>query len=112
MVEKLAKEVGEYSRCHDFRSGTFSNATHTFGAVTRLPDLVVLLNTNNNVLETHRAVKDAARLAIPTIGVVDTSCDPTLVTYPVPGNDDTPSAIEFYCKVFKEAVIAGKSRKS
>jgi small subunit ribosomal protein S2 len=112
MVEKLAIEVGEYSHCHDFRGGTFSNPLITFGAATRLPDLVIFFNTNNNVLDTHRAVKDAARLAIPTIGIVDTSCDPRLVTYPVPGNDDTPTSIEFYCKVFKNAVLAGKSRVS
>lgn len=110
LVEKLAKETGEYSQCHDFRGGIFSNPTVVFGSVTRLPDLVVFLNINNNVLDTHRGVKDAARLAIPTVGIVDTSCDPTFLTFPVPGNDDTPSSIEFYCKVFKQAVLAGKAK--
>lgn len=109
MVEKLAKELGEYSQCHEFRGGVFSNTQVTFGSVTRLPDLLVFFNINDNVLDTHRAVVDAARRSVPTVGIIDTNCDPSFVTYPVPGNDDSPTSIEFYCKVFKAAVLAGKS---
>lgn len=38
--------------------------------------------------------------------------DCRLVTFPVPGNDDTPSAVRLYCQLFKQAVLAGKSRRA
>ena len=65
----------------------------------------------NTVFDQHRAVIDANMMLIPTIGVVDTACDPRLITYPVPGNDDTPCAIELYCKLFKTAIKLGKQKR-
>jgi small subunit ribosomal protein S2 len=79
-----------------------------FGAVTRLPDLCIFLNTLTTILTQHTAVRDCAKMCIPTVGIVDTNCNPNLVTYPVPGNDDTPCAVELYCKLFKEAIKRGK----
>ncbi|XP_055588686.1 28S ribosomal protein S2, mitochondrial [Uranotaenia lowii] len=111
IVERTAMECGEYSHTRHWRGGVFTNANVQFGAVTRLPDLCIFLNTQNNILEMHTAVRDTAKMAIPTIGIVDTNCNPNLITYPVPGNDDTPSAIELYCKLFKEAILLGKRQK-
>ena len=48
---------------------------------------------------------------IPTVGIVDTSCDPRLITYPIPGNDDTPSAIQLYCNLFEKAILSGKAKR-
>jgi small subunit ribosomal protein S2 len=48
---------------------------------------------------------------IPTIGIVDSNCNPDLLTYVVPGNDDSPVAIELYCKLFKEAILRGKKKR-
>lgn len=45
---------------------------------------------------------------IPTIGVVDSDCNPNLIMYPIPGNDDSPSAVEFYCDLFKKVVLKAK----
>ncbi|KAJ9586318.1 hypothetical protein L9F63_020026 [Diploptera punctata] len=53
-------------------------------------------------------VTESAKMCIPTIGIVDTNCNPNLVTYPVPGNDDSPVSIELYCKLFREAIRRGK----
>lgn len=58
------------------------------------------------------AVKDAAKLLIPTIGIVDSNCSPNLITYPVPGNDDTPEAIALYCDLFKKAILRGKEERN
>lgn len=110
IVEKTAMECGEYSHTRFWRGGVFTNANVQFGAVTRLPDLCIFLNTQNNILEMHTAVKDSAKMSIPTIGIVDTNCNPNLITYPVPGNDDSPSAIELYCKLFKSAILLGKAK--
>jgi len=110
LVERTAVECGEYAYCSLWRPGTFTNSMTKFGAVTRLPDVVVFVSTLNNIFETHEAVTETAKLNIPSIGVLDSSCDPRLITYPVPGNDDTPCAIELYCRIFKEAVMRGKEK--
>ncbi|CAH1786101.1 unnamed protein product, partial [Owenia fusiformis] len=110
-VEKTAKEAGEYAHCRFWRGGVFTNSTKQFGAVTRLPDLVIFINMLNNVFEPHIAIRDSAKMLIPTIGIADTNCDPRLITYPVPGNDDTPCAINMYCKLFKEAILKGKAKR-
>lgn len=59
----------------------------------------------------HTGIRDSAKMNIPTIGIVDSNCDPDLITYVVPGNDDTPTAIDLYCKVFKEAILRGKQKR-
>ena len=51
---------------------------------------------------------EAAQLNIPTIGIVDSDCNPNLIMYPIPGNDDTPSAVQLYCDFFKKAVLKAK----
>ena len=109
-VEQTAIDCGEYSHCRYWRGGTFTNATMQYGAITRLPDLCIFTSTHNHVFEEHIAVKEAAKMNIPTIGILDTSCDPRLITYPVPGNDDTPSAIELYLSLFKQAIMKGKEK--
>lgn len=110
-VENMALECGEYAHCREWKLGTFTNSTVQFGAITRLPDLCIFLSTHDTVFEPSTAILEAAKMNIPTIGIVDTSCDPTLISYPVPGNDDSPSAVELYCKLFKEAIMRGKAKR-
>lgn len=111
IVEKTALECGEYAQCRAWRQGAFTNSERIFKAVTRLPDLFIFFNTLDNKLVRHTGVKNAAKMLIPSIGIVDTNCDPTLISYPVPGNDDTPQSIELYCKLFKQAVLNGKQKR-
>lgn len=66
----------------------------------------------SNTFTQHLAVRDAAKMLIPTVGILDTCCDPTLITYPIPGNDDTPCAIELYCNLFKKAILLGKKKRN
>lgn len=72
---------------------------------------MIFLSTKNDVLAEHAAIKDAARLLIPSVGIVDTNSDPRLISYPVPGNDDSMSAVELYCKLFSQAILRGKSKR-
>lgn len=111
LVERYAKEAGQFSHTRFWRGGIFTNANVQFGSITRLPDLCIFLNTQNNVLTQHAAVKDSAKMGIPTIGVVDSNCNPNLITYPVPGNDDSHLSIQFYCEVFKKAILLGKEKR-
>lgn len=112
LVERTAIECGEYSHTRFWRGGIFTNANIQFKAVTRLPDLCIFFNTLNNILTQHTAIRDAAKMGIPTVGIVDTNCNPNLLTYPVPGNDDTPASVELYCKLFKEAIKRGKQKRA
>lgn len=111
LVEKTAMDCGEFSHTRFWRGGILTNANVQFRAVTRLPDLCIFLNTLNNVMTQHAALKDSAKMSIPTIGVVDSNCNPNLVSYPIPGNDDSPVAIELYCRLFKEAILRGKEKR-
>ncbi|KAH9281897.1 28S ribosomal protein S2, mitochondrial [Echinococcus granulosus] len=110
LVEKTAKMIGEYSYCRPWGGGVFTDSTNFFGATTRLPDLIIMLNTVNPVGFDHVAVRDAAKMLIPTVGIVDSNCDPRLVTYPVPGNDDSPVTIRHWCGLFAEAIAHAKRR--
>lgn len=107
-VEKTAEECKEFAHTRYWRNGTFTNSTRLFGAVTRLPDLCIFLSTFNELLLEHPGIVDAAKLIIPSIAIVDSNSNPSLVTYPIPGNDDSPSSVQLYCKLFKQAIIKGK----
>ncbi|GIY88466.1 28S ribosomal protein S2, mitochondrial [Caerostris darwini] len=110
LIEKTALECGEYAHTRDFRKGTFTDPMR-FGMITRLPDLTIFLNTQDNLLDTHVGVVESNKLLIPSVGIVDSNCFPNLITYPVPGNDDTPQAVQLYCRLFKEAILRGKTKR-
>ncbi|XP_063287684.1 small ribosomal subunit protein uS2m [Pelobates fuscus] len=111
LVECTAKECGEYAHVRYWQGGLLTNAPVQYGSGVRLPDLIVFLNTLNNVFEQHVAVRDAAKMNIPTVGIVDTNCNPSLITYPVPANDDTPAAVELYCRLFKMTINRAKDKR-
>ena len=68
-----------------------------------LPDVLFVIDTNREEI----AIKEATRLGIPVVAVVDTNCDPDGVTFPIPGNDDATRAIKLYCDLVAQAVLDG-----
>jgi len=68
-----------------------------------LPDLIFIIDTNKEDL----AVKEAARLNIPVVGILDSNSSPESITYPVPANDDATRAIKLYCRLIADAAIDG-----
>jgi len=70
------------------------------------PDLVFVIDTNKEAL----AIKEANRLKIPVIAILDTNCNPDGVALPIPGNDDASRAIQLYCDLVARAAIDGISR--
>ncbi|XP_072310637.1 small ribosomal subunit protein uS2m [Eucyclogobius newberryi] len=111
LVEKTAKECGEYAHTRYWQGGLLTNAPVQYGSGVRLPDLMIFFSTLNNVFQTHVGIRDAAKMNIPTIGVVDSNCNPSLITYPIPGNDDTPVAMEMYCRLFKMTINRAKDKR-
>ena len=61
-----------------------------------------------DILKEEIAVKEARKLNIPIVAMVDTNCDPDLVDYVIPANDDAIRAINLFCKEMADAVIEGK----
>jgi len=60
----------------------------------------------------HIAVKEAKKLGIPTLALIDTDSDPDLIDLPIPGNDDAMRAIEIICKELADSIIEGKSGRA
>jgi len=69
----------------------------------RLPDALFVVDSNNEAI----AVKEARKLGIPVVAVVDTNCDPTLVDYVIPGNDDALRAIRLFTTKIADSVVEG-----
>ena len=70
-----------------------------------LPDIMFVIDTNKEAI----AIKEANRLGIPVIAILDSNCSPDGVTYPIPGNDDAGRALSLYCDLIARAVIEGIS---
>jgi small subunit ribosomal protein S2 len=70
-----------------------------------LPNAVFLIDVGHEEI----AVREARKLGIPVIAIVDTNCSPEGIDYPIPGNDDAMRAIQLYAEMVAEAVIEGKS---
>ena len=73
-----------------------------------LPDLMFVIDTNKEAI----AVKEARKLGIPVVAIVDTNCDPQEVDFPIPGNDDAARAIQLYCNLIADAVLDGMADSS
>src|SRR5271167_2682731 len=71
-----------------------------------VPNLVFVIDTNKEAL----AIKEANRLKIPVIAILDTNSNPDGISYPVPANDDAGRAIQLYCDLIARAAIDGISR--
>ncbi len=70
------------------------------------PDLLFVIDTNKESI----AIKEARKLKIPIVAVVDTNCDPDGIDFPVPGNDDAGRAITLYCELVARAALDGLER--
>lgn len=103
-LSKLPKKEGaairrEMSRMHRNFEGMLE--------MTQLPSALYVVDCK---LE-HNAVAEASRLGIPVIGIVDTNTDPSLVDYPIPGNDDAVKSIRLLTEVFVESIQEGLSKR-
>ena len=73
-----------------------------------LPDVVFVIDSNKEAI----AVKEARRLGIPVVAIVDTNCDPDEVDWVIPGNDDALRAIRLFTSKIADSVIEGRSLAS
>jgi small subunit ribosomal protein S2 len=73
-----------------------------------LPDILFVIDSNKEAI----AVKEARRLGIPVVAIVDTNCDPDEVDHVIPGNDDALRAIRLFASKIADAVVEGRSLAS
>jgi len=73
----------------------------------KMPEAVLILDIDKDLM----AVKEAKIRGIKIIGIVDTSCDPSLVDYPIPANDDAMSSIKYVLDKFKEVILSVRPNK-
>jgi len=95
------KEIARYERERKKLEKNLSGIKE----MSSLPDALFVIDTK---LETI-AIKEAAKLGIPIIGVADTNCDPDAITYIIPGNDDALRAIRLITDTMAQAYLDGKA---
>lgn len=69
-----------------------------------LPDYLFVVDA----VKERIAIKEAKRLGIPVIAPLDTNCDPDVIDYPIPGNDDAIRSIQLFCREMADAIIEGR----
>jgi len=69
--------------------------------MSKIPNMIFIIDTNMEEL----AVKEALKLNIPIVAIVDTNSDPVGINYPIPGNDDARRAINLYCELIKQTIL-------
>ena len=69
-----------------------------------LPDVMFVIDPNSEVI----AVREARRMGLPVVAIVDTNCDPSLVDWVIPGNDDALRAIRLFTSKISDAVLTGR----
>ncbi len=67
----------------------------------KVPEMIFIIDTNIESL----AVKEAIKLGIPIVAILDTNSDPTDIEFPIPGNDDARRSINLYCDLLKNTII-------
>ena len=67
----------------------------------KTPNMIFIIDTNVEDL----AVKEALKLKIPIVAIIDTNSDPTEINFPIPGNDDARRAINLYCELIKQTIL-------
>ena len=95
------KELLEFTRMHEKLERNLGGIRD----MKRLPGALFVLDTK----EEETAVKEANKLGIPVVGIVDTNADPDVIDFPVPGNDDAIRSIQLFCRLAKAAISEGLS---
>jgi len=101
MIQALTKkEMSDNSREHNKLMATLAGIKN----MRKLPDALWVIDTKKEDI----AVAEANRLGIPVVAVVDTNCDPDLIAYRIPGNDDAIRAIKLFTAAVADAALEGK----
>ncbi len=105
LTEELKKENKGFTKKEILKMGTERDKLdRSLGGIAdmkKVPNMIFIIDTNIESL----AVKEAMKLQIPIVAIIDTNSDPTGINYPIPGNDDARRAINLYCELVKQTVL-------
>ena len=74
----------------------------------KIPNMIFIIDTNIEAL----AVKEAIKLNIPVVAIVDTNSNPSGISFPIPGNDDARRAINLYCDLIRQTILDAQKHMS
>ncbi len=74
----------------------------------KLPDIVIFTSQ----LKDYLAIQECTKLGITCISIADTNCDPDLIPYPIPGNDDSPASVDFILKQLVNSIKTGYNKNN
>lgn len=94
------KEVARLTKERDKLSRVLSGIRD----MVRMPQAIVLVDSKKEEI----AVKEAGRIGIPIVGLIDTNCDPDIIDYPIPGNDDALKSIRVITSILTDSIVEGK----
>jgi len=108
LTEDLKKEVTGFTKKEVLKMGIQRDKLErSLGGIAdmkKTPDLIFIIDTNVESL----AVKEAQKLDIPIIAIIDSNSDPTGINFPIPGNDDARRAINLYCDLIRQTILDAK----
>ena len=102
-VAAEAERAGQYHVTNRWMGGTLTNFSTIQKSVERLPQLAFIIDPHREEI----AVKECRKLGIPIVAITDTNCDPDVIDYVIPGNDDAIRAIKLFVTAFAEACMEG-----
>ncbi|KAK4528265.1 hypothetical protein GAYE_SCF54G6202 [Galdieria yellowstonensis] len=108
VAAKVAEQADAFMLDSRWIPGTLTNPLGSGQAKKfryRLPDMLFCLDCRFHSV----ALREAQMTGVPSVGIVDTDCDPGVVTYPIPGNDESALAISLYCQLVALAIGEGRS---
>src|SRR6266404_5486653 len=104
IVKEEAERCGMFYVNNRWLGGMLTNTLAGIKNMRKLPDALWVIDTKKEDI----AVAEANRLGIPVAAVVDTNCDPDLIAYRIPGNDDAIRAIKLFTAAVADAILEGK----
>ena len=105
LTEDLQKENTGFTKKENLKMGIqrdkLERSLGGIAEMKKVPNMIFIIDTNAEDL----AVKEALKLNIPIVAIVDTNSDPTGINFPIPGNDDARRSINLYCDLVKKTII-------
>jgi len=105
LSEDLKKENTGFTKKENLKMGKQRDKLErSLGGIAdmkKTPNMIFIIDTNVEDL----AVKEALKLNIPIVAIIDTNSDPTGINFPIPGNDDARRAINLYCELIKQTIL-------
>ena len=105
LTESLKKESTGFTKKENLKMGIqrdkLERSLGGIAEMKKIPDMIFIIDTNVEDL----AVKEAIKLNIPIVAIIDTNSDPTGINHPIPGNDDARRSINLYCDLIKHTIL-------